>query len=359
MHDPEQEIFAKYWLDGDLELQQGYLPQLGSPTGTKLRRDPVEKQELVIQWLSEKGDTTVRQIARKWGVAAKETETFLEELFEFLVTQKLLVPVKLKGAKGRPLPGVTGLFQVDADRLRLQQNHGVWRCRSCRRRTARRTPHQKCHAWRCSGDLEFVREDPDNYDLQLLDQGYSMLRPEEHTAMVPHDERERLENLFKGDSEAVNAFVCTPTLELGVDIGQLDAVLMRNVPPLPANYWQRAGRAGRRHRMAVDVTYCRAVSHDRAYFADPLKLLSGRVDPPAFNLRNDLMVASSARHGRHASSSVRARRVTSTERAAANRRRIATVPAKPGHVLSFRRWHRARSSLRPIRPRVNHQEQSR
>ena len=150
---------------------------------------------------------------------------------------------------------------------------------------------QACPAWRCDGELEFIREDPDNYDLQLLDQGYSMLRPEEHTAMVPHDERERLENLFKGDSDAVNAFVCTPTLELGVDIGQLDAVLMRNVPPLPANYWQRAGRAGRRHRMAVDLTYCRPVSHDRAYFADPVKLLAGRVDPPAFNLRNGLMVA--------------------------------------------------------------------
>jgi hypothetical protein len=136
-----------------------------------------------------------------------------------------------------------------------------------------------------------VHEDPDNYDLQVLDQGYSMLRPEEHTAMVPHDERERLENLFKGDSDAINAFVCTPTLELGVDIGQLDAILMRNVPPLPANYWQRAGRAGRRHRMAVDLTYCRPVSHDRAYFAEPLKLLAGRVEPPAFNLRNDLMVA--------------------------------------------------------------------
>lgn len=109
--------------------------------------------------------------------------------------------------------------------------------------------------------------------------------------MVPHDERERLENLFKGESEAVNCFVCTPTLEMGVDIGKLDAILMRNVPPLPANYWQRAGRAGRRHRMAVDITYCRPVSHDRAYFSEPLKLLAGRVDPPAFNLRNDLMVA--------------------------------------------------------------------
>ena len=200
-------------------------------------------------------------------------------------------PVRLKGSHRNPLPNLSGLYQVDADRLRLRGNHGVWRCRSCRRRTTRRPPHQKCPAWRCDGELEFVREDPDNYNLQVLDQGYSMLRPEEHTAMVPNAERERLENLFKGESEAVNCFVCTPTLEIGIDIGKLDAILMRNVPPLPANYWQRAGRAGRRHRMAVNLTYCRPVSHDRAYFTDPLKLLAGRVDPPAFNLRNDLMVA--------------------------------------------------------------------
>jgi ATP-dependent helicase YprA (DUF1998 family) len=88
----------------------------------------------------------------------------------------------------------------------------------------------------------------------------------------------------------VNTLVATPTLELGVDIGPLDSVLMRNVPPLPANYWQRAGRAGRRQRMAVNLTYARAASHDRAYFADPLRLLAGTIEPPAFNLRNDVMV---------------------------------------------------------------------
>ena len=121
-----------------------------------------------------------------------------------------------------------------------------------------------------------MTEDPDNYDLQLLDGAYAMLRPEEHTAMVPAQHRERVENWFKSQSESVNCLVCTPTLELGIDIGQLDAVLMRNVLPLPANYWQRAGR---RHRMAVDVTYCRPASHDRAYFAAPPKLLGGRIDP--------------------------------------------------------------------------------
>lgn len=290
LFDPEWQIFTKYWMDGDLEVQQGYLSQTGGPCGTKLRRAESEKPALVNQWLSERGETTIRQMARKWGVAAEDVEPFLTGLFELLKKERLLVPVQLKGSKGKALPNVSGVYQVAADKLRLQQNRGVWRCRSCRRKWTRRTPLSHCLAWRCDGQLEFVREDPDNYDLQLLDQGYSMLRPEEHTAMVPHDERERLENLFKGDSDAVNTFVCTPTLELGVDIGQLDAVLMRNVPPLPANYWQRAGRAGRRHRMAVDVTYCRPVSHDRAYFAEPLKLMAGRVDPPAFNLRNDLMV---------------------------------------------------------------------
>ena len=295
LHDAEHEIFTKYWMDGDLEVQQGYMPQLGNPVGTKLRRSASENadpkiQQLVAQWHSERGDTTIRQIAKKWGVEPDDVEGFLESLFEFL-KKGFLKPVRLKGARGKPLSRVASVYQLDADRLRLRENQGVWRCRSCRRRTTRRTPHKRCPAWRCTGEIEFVREDPDNYNLQVLDQRYSMLRPEEHTAMVPYEERERFENLFKGESEAVNCFVCTPTLEMGVDIGALDAILMRNVPPLPANYWQRAGRAGRRHRMAVNLTYCRPVSHDRAYFRKPMKLLAGRIEPPAFNLRNDLMVA--------------------------------------------------------------------
>ena len=291
LHDPEHEIFTKHWMDGDREIQQGYLPGFLSPNATKLRREPQEKTNLVTQWLSGGGDTTLRQIARKWGVATESIESFLEGLFAYLVESRLLVPVRLKGSKGHPLPGVSGVYQVNADKLRLNPNRGVRRCKSCRRTTTRDLPYDRCPAWRCDGVLEWVPENSDNYDLQLLDGAYSMLRPEEHTAMVPNEERDRLENLFKGTSDAVNCLVCTPTLELGIDIGQLDSVLMRNVPPLPANYWQRAGRAGRRHRMAVNITYCRPLSHDRAYFADPPKLLTGRIDPPAFNLRNDLMIA--------------------------------------------------------------------
>ena len=173
----------------------------------------------------------IRQIARKRGVPAEDVEPFLESLFDLLVGRALLVPVRLKGARGRPLPNVGGVCQVNADRLRLAPNRGVMRCRSCRRTTTRYLPHGRCPAWRCGGVLERVCEDGDDYDLHLLDGAYSMLRPEEHTAMVPNEERERLENLFKGISDAVNCLVCTPTLELGLDIGQLDSVLMRNVPP--------------------------------------------------------------------------------------------------------------------------------
>ena len=289
--DPEYKIFTKYWAEGSPEVQQGFIPSFIKPLGLKLRRGPDEKSQWVMQWLSSAGDTTMRQIAKKWGEPADSVGPFLAGLFAFLVEQHLLKPVRLLGSKGKALPNLDGVYQVNGDALRLHPNTGVARCRNCRRTITREVPNGLCPAWRCDGQLEWIRENPDDYNLQLLDQAYAMLRPEEHTAMVPHEHRERLENWFKGDSNAVNCLVCTPTLELGIDIGRLDSVLMRNVPPLPANYWQRAGRAGRRHRMAVNMTYCRPVSHDRAYFSEPPKLLGGRIDPPAFNLRNEVMVA--------------------------------------------------------------------
>jgi hypothetical protein len=151
-------------------------------------------------------------------------------------------------------------------------------------------PLDKCPTWHCDGTLGFEAENDENYNLGLLDGRFHMLRAREHSAQVPHQERERLERAFKGEGDSVNTLVCTPTLELGVDIGGLDAVLMRNVPPLPANYWQRAGRAGRRHRMAVNITYARPASHDQYYFANPLRMLEGTVQPPRINLQNAVMV---------------------------------------------------------------------
>ena len=117
-----------------------------------------------------------------------------------------------------------------------------------------------------------------------------MLMPEEHSAQVPAQTRAQVETEFKRPNGRTNCLVATPTLEMGVDIGDLDMVLMRNVPPKASNYWQRVGRAGRRHRMAVLFTYCRAANHDRHFFLQPEAILNGIIETPRFNLNNPVMV---------------------------------------------------------------------
>jgi len=290
--DREGEVFTRWWGDGDREVQRGYIsPQPGGPRATVLERDAGIGLGRLTQWISSRGQTRGRELARKWGVPDDHIEDFLREAWVLLTEQlHLLVPVTLKNQWRRPIPNAGGAHQVDADRLFLSENSGLFRCQKCQRTQVRSGPNAACIQWRCDGTVVSEAEDKDNYDLMVLDQHFSLIRPREHSAQVPNDERERLERQFKGGGEAVNTLVATPTLELGVDIGSLDAVLMRNVPPQASNYWQRAGRAGRRHRMAVNMTYCSSRSHDRAYFNDPLKLLEGRIDPPRFNLKNGLMV---------------------------------------------------------------------
>ena len=291
--DRDKQVFSKIWQDGDREVQYGYLPLLqGVPKGLKLTRDPSDHNSRVQQWLSEKADTTAKQAARQWGVEKELTYPFFEELWQLLTQDlKLLVPSPLFNSKGKRLANCDGVYQIDADRLKLSPHQGVYRCNCCRRTYPRSTPKNACIAWRCDGKLNYEAEDPDNYDLRVLDEQFTMIRPREHSAQVSTEDREILERMFKSEKQQqVNALVCTPTLEMGVDIGALDVTLMRNIPPLPANYWQRAGRAGRRFRMAVNLTYARPASHDRAYFGDPLKLLNGEIKPPRINLKNTLMV---------------------------------------------------------------------
>lgn len=292
LHDPETHLFDKFRHEGDFLVQRGYTSTLqGVPKGLKLSRGPSDEPNRVEQLLSEKGDTIPRQKARDWGISPDDVSAFLDELWKYVTDEVgLFVPVTLTGNRGKALPKCAGVRQMDVGKLILEPHRGIWRCTTCRRVHSRPTIANLCMAWRCKGTIAREDETGDEYDLRVLDEQFEMIRPREHSAQVPAGDRETLERQFKSEDERVNTLVCTPTLELGVDIGALDSVLMRNVPPLPANYWQRAGRAGRRHRLAVNLTYSRSVSHDRAYFRDPLKLLEGLVIPPRFNMRNSLMV---------------------------------------------------------------------
>jgi Lhr-like helicase len=129
----------------------------------------------------------------------------------------------------------------------------------------------------------------------------------EHTAQVDQERRQWREWRFRWGAEdrqslakakdvmrqvgepgvPLPALFCSPTMELGVDISSLNAVYLRNVPPTPANYAQRSGRAGRSGQAALVVAYCAAQGpHDQYYFERPEAMVSGIVRPPAIELAN-------------------------------------------------------------------------
>ena len=132
---------------------------------------------------------------------------------------------------------------------------------------------------------------------------------QEHTAQVDADRRQTLEQRFRyttkdrqdwAENPAHDAplqrlpvMFCSPTMELGVDISALNAVYLRNVPPTPANYAQRSGRAGRSGMQALVITYCAALSpHDQWFFHHATDMVHGIVKAPTLDLANRDLVES-------------------------------------------------------------------
>ncbi|MED5374279.1 MAG: DEAD/DEAH box helicase [Myxococcota bacterium] len=158
--------------------------------------------------------------------------------------------------------------------------------------------HQHLHAaetqviaggpvWRFRAPERFVSQKPQPgfYAQVYAREQSSRVLSAEHTGLLEREPRTLLEQRFLAspdpqDPLAPNLLVCTPTLEMGVDIGDLSATLLCSVPPTPANYLQRVGRAGRKTGNALIFTLATFKNHDLYFFAEPERMLDGQVATP-------------------------------------------------------------------------------
>lgn len=138
----------------------------------------------------------------------------------------------------------------------------------------------------CAGRLrENAVAGLDYYGKLFSSGALSRIHAHEHTGLLERDEREILENEFKRSKEKRNPWdpnllSSTPTLEMGIDIGDLSTVVLCSIPPGQSQYVQRVGRAGRTDGNSLAVAVANAEPHDLYFYAEPKEMIAGSVQPP-------------------------------------------------------------------------------
>lgn len=177
-------------------------------------------------------------------------------------------------------------------RLKLIKNTDtIYQCNTCGRIYPLSVANC-CPKNRCPGNLNPIRADEqakNHYRILYKEQLPLSLRVEEHTAQLENEKAREFQHEFKRGK--INLLSCSTTFELGVDLGDLDTIFLRNVPPEAFNYAQRVGRSGRRSGYpGFAVTYCRRSPHDLYHFSDPLHIIKGNIRPPVLHISNEKII---------------------------------------------------------------------
>lgn len=202
---------------------------------------------------------------------------YLEAVWNgILVRQELLKPIE-------------GAYKVNCDHMMITKPKKWYVCTRCRRITPYNL-HGVCTSYKCSGELTVINLDEsyknNHYYRIYQDLDIRDLRVVEHTAQLGKETAYEFQRKFK--KKEIDVLSCSTTFEMGVDVGSLETVFMRNMPPSPANYAQRAGRAGRsKNAAAFALTFCNKSNHDFAFFSNPVQMIKGRIDPPKFIVENE------------------------------------------------------------------------
>lgn len=184
-------------------------------------------------------------------------------------------------------------FGMDGGLIRVRSGLTVplYQCKSCGL-LQRHVVSEKCTAFGCRGDV-LMLDGPDrarlhrenHYLASYEETNHLTLRAREHTASLSTELREEIEREFA--ERRINLLSCTTTMEMGVDLGDLEAVVNLNVPPGIANYQQRTGRAGRRAQAApFCVTVARNTNYDQLVFSKLRDYLTSSPTTPFINLGN-------------------------------------------------------------------------
>ena len=140
-----------------------------------------------------------------------------------------------------------------------------------------------CITYRCPGTYERISKPASYYQAVYQRNRAPRIYATDHTGLLDRRDREDKEIDFRERprTNSLNALVATSTLEMGIDIGDLNITMNTAVPPLPANFLQRVGRAGRKSGSALIVNLAKASqSHDLFYYEEPPEMMAGKVHTP-------------------------------------------------------------------------------